>query len=93
MEQAFVVDTIQRVVWMMLLLSAPILLISTLVGLGISIFQAVTQIQESTITFVPKILAAMAVLVLTSPWLIGTLVDYSENLFTDLTTIAQMRSK
>lgn len=90
MEQSFVVDMVQRLVWLMLLLSAPILVVSTVVGLAISILQAVTQIQESTITFVPKILAAMLVLVLSSPWMLGTLVDYSNELFTGLVEVARM---
>lgn len=92
MDQATVIDLIQRVVWMMFLLSAPILVVSMVVGLGISILQAVTQIQESTITFVPKILAALLVLVLTSPWLIGTMVDYCDALFRDLERVAQLRT-
>ena len=58
MDQVFVIDTIQRMVWFIILLSAPILVVSMVVGLGISMLQAVTQIQESTLTFVPKILAA-----------------------------------
>ena len=74
----------------MILLSAPILVVSTVVGLAISILQAVTQIQESTITFVPKILAAMLVLVISSPWMLGTLVDYSNELFTSLVEVARM---
>lgn len=90
MEQNFVVDMIQRLVWLMLLLSAPILVVSTVVGLAISILQAVTQIQESTITFVPKILAAMLVLVISAPWMLGTLVDYSNDLFTSLVEVARM---
>lgn len=90
MEQNFVVDMIQRLVWLMLLLSAPILVVSTAVGLAISILQAVTQIQESTISFVPKILAAMLVLVISSPWMLGTLVDYTDQMFNSLIEVARM---
>lgn len=90
MTQQVFIDLLQNVVWLIILLSAPILTISMMVGLAISIFQAVTQIQEATITFVPKILAAFLVLVLAGPWMVSMMVDYSQALFDDLTRIAQL---
>jgi flagellar biosynthetic protein FliQ len=59
-----------------LLLAAPMLLISLVVGLLISVFQAATQINEMTLTFIPKLLAICAGLVLMGPWLISEMVDY-----------------
>ncbi len=88
MDQVFVIDTIQKMVWFIILLSAPILVVSMVVGLGISMLQAVTQIQESTLTFVPKILAALLVLVVSSPWYIGLMADYTTDMLKQLETIA-----
>mgnify|MGYP005718264749 CR=1 FL=1 len=85
MNQTDLVDLLQQTVWIILLLGAPILITSMVVGLGISIFQAVTQIQESTLTFVPKIVVALIVVVFTGPWMVDLMVDHTEQLFTSLT--------
>lgn len=92
MEQTYVIDMIQRLVWLTLLLSAPMLVLTLLVGVAISILQAVTQIQESTLTFVPKILVALLVLVVTAPWMIGLMVDYTGDLFKEMQQIAKMKN-
>jgi flagellar biosynthetic protein FliQ len=65
---------------MALMLSAPLLLVILAVGLIISIFQAATQINEMTLSFIPKLLALCAVLVLLGPWLAGTMIDYIREL-------------
>ncbi len=67
-----------------LLLGAPILLVALFTGLIISLFQAATQINEMTLTFIPKILAVFAVLVLAGPWLIGLITDFTHRLFTNI---------
>lgn len=64
-----------------MLLSAPLLAIGMAVGILISLFQAVTQIQEMTLTFVPKIVAMMLGLLFLSSWMLIKLTDYTENLF------------
>ncbi|MEO5351606.1 MAG: flagellar biosynthesis protein FliQ [Magnetococcus sp. XQGC-1] len=64
-----------------LLISAPMLLTALVVGIVISLFQSVTQIQEMTLTFIPKILATFLALVVTLPWMIRTLMDYFGQLF------------
>lgn len=64
-----------------LLLSAPMLIVGLVVGLIVSIFQAVTQIQEMTLTFVPKIVAVMLALVVALPWMINVIVTYTQKLF------------
>jgi len=92
MQQLYVIDMIQHLVWLILLLTMPILLVTLIVGVIISIFQAVTQIQESTLTFVPKIIVAMLVIVLLAPWMIGMMVDYTNQTFSELVKIAHMRS-
>ncbi|WP_116474229.1 flagellar biosynthesis protein FliQ [Zobellella maritima] len=67
-----------------LLLSAPLLLTALLVGLLISLFQAATQINEMTLSFIPKILAVFAVLVVSGPYLLKLIVDFTRELFTNI---------
>ncbi len=71
-----VLDAGQQGLMLMLLVSAPILIVVLVVGLLVSIFQAATQINESTLSFVPKVVAAVAVLGFAGPWMLQTLVDY-----------------
>lgn len=61
---------------LLLMVSAPVLLVILAVGLVVSIFQAATQIHEATLSFVPKIIAAVAVLAVAGPWMLTTLVEY-----------------
>jgi len=63
-----------------LAMAGPLLLVTLVVGLVISIFQAATQINEMTLSFIPKLLAMCGVLVLLGPWLIGVMVDYIRHL-------------
>jgi flagellar biosynthetic protein FliQ len=70
-----------------LLVSAPMLIIGLLVGLAISVFSAVTQIQEMTLTFVPKIVAVFMALLITLPWVIEKLTTYTINLFNSIPTL------
>lgn len=70
-----------------LILSLPMLLAGLIVGLLISIFQATTQINEMTLTFVPKILAVVAVIIFTMPWMINMITDYARMLFTMISNI------
>lgn len=71
----------QDVLWTAASIAAPILGIALVVGLFISIIQVVTQIQEMTLTFVPKILAVVVVIVVFGPWMLGTLTTYATNLY------------
>jgi flagellar biosynthetic protein FliQ len=64
-----------------LLISAPMLITALIVGLIISIFQAATQLNESTLQFVPKLVAMFVVLLLAGPWMLQYLVDYIQRLF------------
>lgn len=64
-----------------LLLSLPALLVGMLIGLGVSIFQATTQINEMTLSFIPKILGVVIVIILATPWMISTMSDFSINIF------------
>ena len=67
-----------------LLLGAPLLLVALVVGLLISLFQAATQINEMTLSFIPKLLAVFAVLVIAGPWMLGLVLDYMRNLFSSI---------
>ena len=66
----------QQGLYMLLMVSAPVLIVVLVVGLVVSIFQAATQINEATLSFVPKIVAAVAVLGIGGPWMMTTLVEY-----------------
>ena len=74
----------QRALETIVLLSAPILGVGLVTGLAISLFQAVTSIQEATLTFVPKLLAVFVVLLFCMPWMIDLLVGFSTDLFGNL---------
>jgi len=73
-QQVFTIG--QQGLMVLLTVAAPLLLTVLVVGLVVSIFQAATQISEATLSFVPKILSAVAVLALLGPWMLTTLVDY-----------------
>lgn len=71
-----------------LLLGAPPLLTALVTGLIISLFQAATQINEMTLSFIPKLLAVLATLVIAGPWMLGTALDYMRNLFSSIPQLA-----
>ena len=66
----------QQGLYLLLMVAAPILLTVLAVGLVVSIFQAATQIHEQTLSFVPKLIAAVAVLVVAGPWMLTSIVEY-----------------
>lgn len=70
----------QQGLMMLLTVSAPLLLVILVVGVLVSIFQAATQINEATLSFVPKLVAAVAVIAVAGPWMMSTLVDYLRNM-------------
>lgn len=67
-----------------LLLGAPLLLVALVTGLLISVFQAATQINETTLSFIPKLLAVFATLVIAGPWMLTLLLDYMRNLISSI---------
>jgi len=73
-QQVFTVG--QQGLYILMLVAAPVLLTVLLVGVLVSVFQAATQINESTLSFVPKVIAAVLVLAITGPWMVTTLVEY-----------------
>lgn len=77
----------QRALELTILVSAPLLLTGLAVGVLISLFQAATQINEMTLTFVPKLLAMAAVLLLAGPWMLGLLIDFTRTLFKEIPSL------
>ncbi len=74
----------QRALELAVLVSAPLLLTALVVGVLISLFQAATQINEMTLSFVPKLLALVLVLLLAGPWMLQLLIDFTQNLIKDI---------
>jgi flagellar biosynthetic protein FliQ len=81
MTSQTVLTLAQQALEVTVLISAPLLLTALAVGLLVSIFQAATQINEMTLSFIPKLLAMFAALILGGPWMLETLVDYIQRLY------------
>ncbi|CAH2214009.1 flagellar biosynthesis protein FliQ [Tepidibacter aestuarii] len=81
MDVSSAVNLGQQALTMILMLASPILILSLVVGLLVSIFQATTQIQEATLSFVPKIVVTFLSLALFGHWMINTIVNFTQNLF------------
>ncbi|MEF3168263.1 MAG: flagellar biosynthesis protein FliQ [Deltaproteobacteria bacterium] len=80
MTQDMVIGLARQAVELTLILSLPVLGVGLIVGLAVSLFQAVTQIQEMTLSFVPKIIAVLVALLVSFPWLMNKLMDFTRNL-------------
>jgi flagellar biosynthesis protein FliQ len=80
MDSSMVFTLGQNALYMLLMVSAPMLLVVLVVGVLVSVFQAATQINEATLSFVPKMIAAVVVMALMGPWMMTTLVDYVREL-------------
>lgn len=87
MSDTMVISLIKDMIEIALKVSGPILITATVVGLLISIFQATTQIQEQTLTFVPKILAVAVVGLLTASWMGNQLISFTKQIFTLISNI------
>ena len=81
MNQDTVVSIVTHAMEVGLKVSLPILLVGLIVGLVISVFQAVTQIQEQTLSFIPKVVALVAVVAIAGPWMLDTLVTWTQELW------------
>ncbi len=75
-----VIDLGQQALWITVLLAAPLLLAALVTGLVVGLFQAATQIQEQTLSFIPKLLAMVVALIAAGPWLLQTITDYTSDL-------------
>ena len=81
-----VMDIAKEALWLIIICSAPLLLVSLVVGLVISIFQTVTSIQEQTLTFVPKILSIFITLILCGEWIMNNIIEFMNRLFENFST-------
>jgi len=89
MTPEFVTSVGREAMWVAFLLAAPPLIAALVVGLAVSVFQAVTQIQEMTLAIIPKMVAVLLVLVITYPWLLETLTTYTLKVFQSIPTVAR----
>lgn len=84
MDQGTVINIAQNALLVTLYISAPLLGISLIVGLAVSIFQATTQIQEQTLSYIPKILAVIIAIAAFGSWILNLLVEYTEGLYQNI---------
>ncbi|MCL4559586.1 MAG: flagellar biosynthesis protein FliQ [Chloroflexi bacterium] len=84
MTESFVLSLAQNSIQVMLVLAAPVLIISLVIGVLISLVQAATQINEVTLTFIPKIVGIVAVLIILGSWMLQQLLVFTSQLFTSL---------
>lgn len=80
MEPGEIIELTRQGIYVLILVSAPLMLVALVVGLSIGLLQALTQIQEATLSFVPKILAMLLTLALALPYMVQTLTDYTHKL-------------
>jgi flagellar biosynthetic protein FliQ len=84
MDQGMVIELAQRSLMTVIYVSAPMLGLSLIVGLAVSIFQATTQIQEQTLTFIPKILAVLAGIAMFGSWMLKVLMEYTQSIYMNI---------
>ena len=84
MNSTYVIAMVREALELTLLVSAPLLLTALAVGLVVSIFQAATQINEMTLSFIPKLLGVFVAIVVSGPWILQLLVDYTQRMFTNI---------
>ena len=89
MSQDFAVQILYQGITTLLMVSLPIVGVGLCVGFMISLFQAVTQIQEQTLTFVPKVCAVLLMIAFTSPWIISVLTDFTASLWNTIPNLAK----
>ena len=89
MAQGDVLKLAQDAIRTILMMAAPMLILSLLVGLAISVVQAVTQIQEATLAFVPKIVAVLLSLVIFGPWILRIITQFTTDLFNNINIYIQ----
>jgi len=89
MGEQFLVGFGRDALFVTLLAAAPLLLTGMVIGLSVSLLQSVTQIQDITLTFVPKIIAVLIAFILAAPWIIGLLIGFARGIFSDFTFAIQ----
>ena len=89
MTYTLVTELARNAIMVAMLVAAPLLIVALVIGLIVSIFQTVTQIQEQTLSFVPKLLGVAATFLVGLPWMLQLLVEYTQKLFRSLPGLAQ----
>lgn len=89
MTQDFAVQVIYSGIIMVLLIALPAVGVGLLIGFTISLFQAVTQIQEQTLTFVPKVIGVLGMVAITSPWIVSMMVSFVTTLWANIPAMVQ----
>jgi len=89
MSEDFIVHLFREAFYTAMLVSAPVLLSSLVVGLLVSVFQAATSLQEFTLTFVPKVVVIAIVIVITLPWMIDVMVTFTQNIFQQIPSLVR----
>src|SRR5918996_2346044 len=84
MNSTAVISIVREALELTLLVSAPLLLTALIAGLVVSIFQAATQINEMTLSFIPKLIGVFVAMVIAGPWILQLLIDYTQRLFTSI---------
>ncbi|MFN3410840.1 MAG: flagellar biosynthesis protein FliQ [Exilispira sp.] len=86
MSLGLVMDILRRSIFELIIIGGPLLVVPLIVGLIVSIFQATTQIQEQTLTFVPKVISIFAVLIILGPWMLTRIINYINYLISLITS-------
>jgi len=89
MNPEFAIELLKTMIYQALAIAAPILLVAMVTGLAISLFQAVTSIHEQTLTFVPKALAVIGILLLLLPWIVRSLVEFATSVIQKMPQMVQ----
>ncbi|GAK07540.1 MULTISPECIES: flagellar biosynthesis protein FliQ [Geomicrobium] len=84
MSQETVLSLAERSVMVIIMIAGPLLLLALVIGLGVAIFQATTQIQEQTLAFIPKIVAVLVGIVIFGAWMLNELIFFTEQIYTNL---------
>jgi flagellar biosynthetic protein FliQ len=87
MDSQTVLNLGQDALQVMLMVAGPLLMVALIIGLLVSILQAATQINEATLSFIPKILGIFGTLLLLGPWMLSTLVDYAQRLISNIPNV------
>ena len=87
MNEDVVINVSMQAMQLAFMIAMPLLLVALVVGLVVSVFQAVTQIQEQTLSFIPKIVAMGVTLVVAGPWMLNQVVTYTERLYSSIPTL------
>ena len=89
MNPEFAIELLKQMIYQALTIAAPILITAMIIGLCISLFQAVTTINEQTLTFVPKALAVIGVLLLLLPWIVRSLIEFTTSIIQKMPQMVQ----